>query len=340
MDMQTLRAQAKEGMKGFCNLCPVCDGRACAGKIPGMGGTLTGSSFMENHRALQAVKLNMRTIHDAWEPDTSFSFAGAALETPIMNGPMASPNNNCGPIDDYTFVESVVLGTHQAGSLGFIGDPCAAVPFTNGCEALRKAGRGVVIAKPHEKLDAIFARFEQAREAGATGFGMDIDGAGILLLRSLGFRVGPKTKAELKELCAYTPDRSFIVKGVMTVDEAVCCVEAGAGCIVVSNHGGRVLDGLPGVAEVLPAIAREVGKDITILADGSVRSGVDALKLLALGAKGVLVGRPLCWGAYGGGAAGVKLIMDTYTAQLRQAMILTGCRSLSDIGPHLIYGAK
>ena len=336
MDISTIKATAREKMKGFCSLCPVCDGKACAGKMPGMGGALSGSSFTENHNALQAVKLNMRTIHDAWEPNTAFSFCNEALVTPIMNGPIASPNVNCGPIDDAAFVTDLIGGTQQAGSLGWIGDPCAIQPFTNGCEALRKAGRGVVIAKPHEKLNDIFARFDQAREAGAVGFGMDIDGAGILALRGLGFRVGPKTKNELRDLCAYAPGR-IIVKGIMTVDEALLCADAGAGCIVVSNHGGRVLDGVPGVAAVLPKIAEAVGKDITVLADGCVRSGVDALKLMALGAKGVLVGRPLCWGVYGGGAEGVALLLNTYTTQLKQAMILTGCKTLADIGPHLVY---
>ncbi|NLL18623.1 MAG: alpha-hydroxy-acid oxidizing protein, partial [Clostridia bacterium] len=78
-------------------------------------------------------------------------------------------------------------------------------------------------------------------------------------------------------------------------------------------------------------IAEKVGHKTTILADGGVRSGVDVLKLLALGADAVLVGRPLIIGAFGGGTAGVKYIIEQYTAELKQAMILTGCRSLADI---------
>ncbi len=324
-------------MKGFCNVCPVCDGRACAGKVPGMGGALTGSSFMENVKALADIKLNMRTVHDCLEPDTGFDFFGMHLSTPIMNGPVASPNTNCGPIDDLEFETAIMVGTERAGSIGWIGDPCQKEFFLNGCEALRSAGRGVVISKPHIEPEKVRARFEWAREAGAVAFGMDLDGAGLTVLRKIGYPVGPKAMEQIKQIRAFVPQSPFIVKGIMTPDDALRCLDAGVSCIVVSNHGGRVLDGVPGVAEVLPAIAKAVGGSMMILADGAVRSGVDVLKYLALGAQGVLVGRPLCWGAFGGGAEGVQLMINTYTQQLQQAMILTGSTDLKSIDERLLF---
>ncbi len=335
--MQTLRETARERMKGFCSLCATCDGRACAGKVPGMGGALTGSSFTANYKALAETQINMRLVHEAATQDVSFDFFGHQLATPIMNGPIASCNTNCGPYDDAAFEEDLMLGVAKAGSIGWIGDPIKPDAFTNGCEAMRKVGRGVVIVKPHADSAQIKMRFEQAKEAGAIAYGLDLDGAGIPAMKLLGYPAAPKSIAELRELRAIMPDKPFIIKGIMTPDDALRCAEAGVSCIVVSNHGGRVLDGTPGVAAVLPAIKRAIGAEMMILADGAVRSGVDVLKMIALGANGVLIGRPACWGVYGGGAEGVHLIIQHYTDQLKQAMLLTGCANLSQIDWRVLH---
>ncbi|MGB4470100.1 MAG: alpha-hydroxy-acid oxidizing protein, partial [Tepidanaerobacteraceae bacterium] len=152
----------------------------------------------------------------------------------------------------------------------------------------------------------------------------------------MGQPVGPKNLQELKEIISGT-ELPFILKGIMTLDEAKLALEAGASAIVVSNHGGRILDGTPGVAEVLPKIARELKGKITILADGGVRSGVDVLKYIALGADAVLVGRPVIIGAFGGGAEGVKLVLETMAKELKQAMILTGCNNIGEISDRVLF---
>ncbi|NLI14356.1 MAG: hypothetical protein GX425_17520 [Peptococcaceae bacterium] len=168
-----------------------------------------------------------------------------------------------------------------------------------------------------------------------SGIFIDIDGAGLVTMTLKGQPVGPKSREELKEIIKSTR-LPFILKGIMTVDEAEAAVEIGASAIVVSNHGGRILDHTPGAAEVLPGIVKAVGKNITVLADGGVRSGTDALKLLALGAYAVLVGRPLITGAFGGGAEGVKFILSMMTAELTQSMILTGCGTLAEIDNRIL----
>jgi len=338
MDMKTMRQIAKEKMKGFCMACPVCDGRACAGQVPGMGGCLTGSSFVANTNALQAVRLNMRTLHDCVEPSTKTKFLGMELDTPIMSGPMTNAALNCGPMDEYEFVSAIVKGSEQAGSIGWIGDPCDANNYAAGLKSMKEAGRGIAIIKPRLDLEEILARFEEAYEAGAVAVGVDVDGAGLITMKLKGQPVGPKTTVQLAALRARIPANiPFIVKGIMTVDDAMRCVDAGVNCIVVSNHGGRVLDGTPGVAEVLPDIVHALRGKLTVLADGSVRSGVDALRLLAMGADGVLVGRPLCWGAYANGAQGVADVISIYNEQLRQAMIMTGCADISGIHAGVLY---
>jgi len=123
----------------------------------------------------------------------------------------------------------------------------------------------------------------------------------------------------------------------MTVEDAKLAVEAGAGGIVVSNHGGRVLDHTPGTAEVLPEIAAAVKGKIKILVDGGIRSGADVLKMLALGAEAVLVGRPMAIAAVGGGKEGVTLLLNHYADQLKTAMIYAGCKSLGDVSSSVLY---
>lgn len=193
---------------------------------------------------------------------------------------------------------------------------------------------GVAIIKPRSN-DEIIKRIRLAEEAGAIAVGVDVDGAGLITMKLFGQPVGPKSFAELKELAASTK-LPFIVKGILSVDEAKLCVEAGVDTIVVSNHGGRVLNETLAPCEVIEDIVKAVGDKINVLVDGSVREGVDILKYMALGAKGVLVGRPLTWGSIGGRQEGVKTIFENLKGQLTQAMILTGVKDINRIDKKII----
>ena len=340
MDVKNIQLTAKKKMEGYCHVCPICNGRACAGQVPGMGGTGTGEAFTENVRALSRVKLNMRTIHDALDPDTSVTLFGQQLKTPIMGAPITGSGINAGgAINELEMVSGIVEGSKLAGSLGWIGDPANASMYEDGLSAIRSAGQGVAIIKPRIDQQEILSLFKLAEEAGAVALGIDLDGAGLITMALKGQPVGPKTVSQLKELISGT-SLPFIVKGIMTADEAVKCVEAGAHAIVVSNHGGRVSDQTPGAAVVLPAIVKAVKGKITILVDGGIRSGTDVLKLLALGAEGILIGRPLIVAAYGGGTEGVQTLVEKYTAQLRAAMILTGCKDLEAITSRVIFNRE
>ncbi|MGQ9824851.1 MAG: alpha-hydroxy-acid oxidizing protein [Desulfotomaculales bacterium] len=337
MDEKMLREAAREKLKGYCRVCPVCDGRACAGEVPGMGGTGTGAAFTANLQALARYRLNMRTIHGAKDPDCSLEIFQKKLATPILAAPMTgTPYNMGGAVSEREFIGHIITGSRLAGSLGFCGDGADPAMYNSGLEAIAaEDGWGIPIIKPRA-WEVVVEMLARAEKAGAPAVGMDIDGAGLVTMALKGQPVGPKTKEELAALVSRT-SLPFILKGIMTVDEAELAVEIGAAAIVVSNHGGRILDHTPGAAEVLPAIARSVGRKITILADGGVRSGVDALKLLALGADAVLVGRPLVVGAFGGGAEGVRFLLEKMTAELKQAMILTGCSSLAEVNERVIF---
>ncbi len=166
--------------------------------------------------------------------------------------------------------------------------------------------------------------------------GMDIDAAGLVTLRQMGRPVSPKTPDLLKEIISAT-SMKFILKGIMTVDEAIIAADAGADAIVVSNHGGRVFDSLPGAADVLESIVDAVSDRMIILADGGVRSGGDVLKLLALGADAVMIGRPFSVAAVGGLQEGVEAYIDKIKAELVQAMVLTGTAAAKNVSGLILY---
>lgn len=126
-------------------------------------------------------------------------------------------------------------------------------------------------------------------------------------------------------------DGPLIIKGILDPDDARAAVEVGADGLVVSNHGGRQLDGVPSTAHALPAIADAVDGRLTVLADGGVRSGLDVVRMLALGAKGVLLGRAWAYALAGGGQAGVAHMLRLVEAEMRVAMALTGCTRIDAI---------
>lgn len=130
-----------------------------------------------------------------------------------------------------------------------------------------------------------------------------------------------------------------VVKGILCADDALRAIAAGAKGIVVSNHGGRTLDTLPASIDALPAIAQAVAGQVPLLLDGGIRRGTDVLKALACGASAVLVGRPIVYGLAVSGAYGVAHVLRLLRDEFEVAMALTGCRTLADIGPHLVADA-
>ncbi|WP_203658408.1 alpha-hydroxy acid oxidase [Actinocatenispora rupis] len=127
------------------------------------------------------------------------------------------------------------------------------------------------------------------------------------------------------------------VKGVLRADDAVRAAGHGADSIVVSNHGGRQLDGTVPTAVALPEVAAAV--DVPVLVDGGIRTGGAVFRALALGADAVLVGRPYLWGLAAAGEAGVRAVLDTLTAELRDTMTLAGCPTIADITADLLTPA-
>ncbi|QAT41065.1 alpha-hydroxy-acid oxidizing protein [Clostridium sp. JN-9] len=337
MNYKDVLKNARENLNGSCRVCPVCNGKACAGEVPGMGGKGTGQAFTINIEALEAYKLNMRVIHNAKNPDTSTELFGKKLEIPVFAAPVSGTTLNMGgKFTEEEYISWVIGGCVDAGIYPMVGDTAVDSFLITNLQQLKKFnGEGIAIIKPWENSNVI-KKIKLAEEAGAFAVGMDIDAAGLITLALHGKPVGPKTVDEIKEIVNSTK-LPFILKGIMTADEAELAVEAGVNAIVVSNHGGRVLDQTPGVADVLPEIAEAVKGKVTILADGGVRNGVDVLKMIALGADAVLIGRPFVTASFGGQREGVKTYIENIKGELKSAMVLTGCNSIKDVTSRILY---
>jgi 4-hydroxymandelate oxidase len=319
-------AKARERLYPTCRVCPVCDGVACAGDGGGIAGAGTSMSFQNNFTALQHVKLMMRNVHDITHADTSTTIFGRKISLPAVCAPMGPAATKFGKgMTQVEWFDSIVGGCAAAGTLGAVGDMLT-YPIEDVKRNLkvveRFQGKALYNSKPIPN-EIILKWQPQIDATGAAWLSVDIDS-------------GPKSPAQLTELVKAFK-MPVVVKGIMRLDDAMRCVDAGVAGIAVSNHGGRRQDHTAGIAEVLPVIAAKLKGKVPILADGCVATGVDVLKLLALGADVVMVGRHILRAAYGGGADGVALFMNKMRAELQGAMVLTGVPSVAKIDRSILY---
>ncbi len=337
LSIEVIRVAARERFKKACYACKTCDGKDCPTGVPGMGGAGTGASFRRNSEAFQNYKINTRVIHGVTRPDTSASFFGTPLALPVMAAPITgSVTNMGGAMDELEYNRAVVQGCIESGTIAFVGDGATPDKYKIGIQALAEAGgAGIPIFKPRSDNREVLVRIEAAEQVNAVAVGMDIDAVVFKTMTMKNQAVGPKSPSDLKELIGSTR-APFILKGIMTVRDAALAVEAGAHGIVISNHGGRVLDEMAGTMDVLEEIVRAVRGHIRIMVDGGFRTGVDVLKALALGADYVLIGRPVAIAAVGMGARGVSFYLNSLRRELEQAMILTGCERIADISGDVV----
>lgn len=343
--LEEVREVARTKLKGICGVYRICDGldtRLCQGqsygRSLGIGGIGSGASFHNNVLALKKLRLKMRLIGPHFEADTTYNFFGKSLSMPIMAASVAGVNSFGGEsvITEREFCRAVVLGCKEAGTLGWRGDTYTYSPENSyGIDAIAEAGGlGIKIVKPREQ-EVIIEFFKKAEEVGSIAIGVDIDGCGSYMMAKHNKPVFRKTLEDIKELVDVS-SLPVIIKGVMTPEDALGAVEAGASAIVVSNHGGRVLDHTPGTAEVLPEIVKEIKGKAKILVDGGVRTGYDVLKMIALGAEAVLIGRDIVRAAVGAGIEGVRIQMEYLQKTLAKAMKMTNCKSLEDISSEIL----
>jgi len=332
------KEQARKLMDGFCRVCPQCDGRGCEGEVPGMGGKGSGASFKANYDSLREYKLNMRVFSKINKVDTSLEIFDKKISLPVMAAPIGGVDFNMSEeVSEIEYLRSVARGSNKADTIVSAGDGVRKYVLDAGIEIANKyPGSVIPFLKPWEEktLRKKLERLE--KETDVTTIGMDVDTIGLTTINLMGKEIKPKPAQKLMKIIK-DYSFNFIVKGIMTAEEAREAVDAGVDAVYVSNHGGRVLDHTPGVAEVLPKIAKEVGNEVTILADGGIRSGIDVLKMIALGADAVMIGRPVAIAAFSELENGVENYFNKIKKELENAMLLTGCSDISEINKNIIY---
>jgi 4-hydroxymandelate oxidase len=316
-----------------------------------------------NRRAYRAWTIWPRVLVDVSAPSLSTTVLGTPVATPILVAPtayhrLAHPDGEL----------ATAAGAADAGSLYVV-----STLATTTLEEVAAASTGPKWFQLYVHRDRGLTRslVERAEAAGYGAIVLTVDTP--ILGRRLAdernrFTLPPDlTMANLASgvvgitgsgLAAYFKDRHdaslgwrdvewlrgitrlpLAVKGVLRADDAARAVEAGAAAVIVSNHGGRQLDGAPATLEALPRVVDAVAGRAEVLHDGGIRWGTDALKAIALGARAVLVGRPVLWGLAVGGRAGVARVLTLLTEELARAMALAGCPRLDAVDRTLVERA-
>jgi 4-hydroxymandelate oxidase len=330
-----------------------------------VGGAEDEYTVADNCGAFRRVKLRPRMLADVAERDLSTHVLGQPISLPVLLAPtshqrLAHPDAEL----------ATARGAADAGTLAVLGtgnhcsieEVTAAVPhpfwFQMYCFESRAvteriirraeaAGAGALVVT----VDATFApRRERHMRSGwalppevelrnMVGIGLQDHllqpehGGMPAFIDSLRSMLLTWDEIDWMRGCTDTP---IVLKGIMTAEDAALAVEHGVDAIIVSNHGGRQVDGTLATIEALPEIAERVGGQIEILMDGGIRRGTDVLKALALGARAVLIGRPYLWGLAVGGAAGVHQVIDLLRNEIDNAMAQCGQADVKAIGRSLV----
>lgn len=336
MTYDELLENARKYLGPHCKGCAVCNGVACRNTMPGPGAKGTGDNAIRNYSRWRDIRINMDTLTDVRSADTSVEIFGRSFKYPIFAGPVGAVKMHYSDrYDDASYNNILVSACAEAGIAAFTGDGTDPMVMEHACSAIKNSsGAGIPTVKPWN-METIKEKLALVRSSKAFACAMDIDGAGLPFLKNMDPPAGNKSTDELHAV-AEEAGVPFIVKGIMTVKGAVKAVEAGASGIIVSNHGGRVLDQCPATAEVLAEIADAVRGKITIFVDGGIRSGTDVFKALAMGADAVVIARPYVTAVYGGDAEGVRLYTEKIGEELRDAMLMCGAASLKDIDRSMV----
>ena len=321
-----------------CWVCKECDGMNCASGVPGMGAVGSMKSFQNNSIELAKIELLPnyinRELYQYQKPNLSTSVMGFSIAAPLLTAPITgSISNMGGSISEWDYAYESGMAAKNLGLIPTFGDGATEDKYLIGLKAIQSLGVGFPVFKPRTSMQDVFHRVEKAISMGSKAFGMDIDGLSFKTMYNKNQATSRKSLKDLHHLATQF-SVPFFVKGVMTIEDAKIVCEAGVAAIIVSNHGGRVLDSMPGTAKVLPSIVsfvKEHYPSVDILVDGGIRSGVDIFKMLQLGAKAVLVGRPIVISAIHSERVGVQSLLESYIQDLSRTMDLHGFLYIKNI---------
>ena len=301
------------------------------------GAAETKATFHRNPRAFRQYLFRQKIFHDVSEPDVSIELFGHKLPTPAITAPVGS------------FIlfgkdaeRQVAEGTDQAGAMMFVSQAAKFNP-----KEWRDADKSplVFMAYMNRGKEEVSDYAKLSEDLGFAAVGITMDtvcpvkiGDEVPLSTKDGKpRRGHKSTTKDIEWMKQQVSLPVVVKGIMGGDDARAAVNAGADALVVSNHGGRILDYNRAALEALPEVVDAVGGKIPVLLDSGIRSGGDIVKALALGAKAVLVGRPVSWGVGAFGALGVERVFAIFTEEMQRVMTMTGAARIADVTKSMLF---
>ena len=316
------------------------------------GGAGDEQTLADNVAAWRRVWISPRVMVDVSSIDTSCTLLGRRLALPLLLAPLAAQR--------LLHPDGEVAAARAAGAAGTV--YCLSTRATADLAEVASAAAGplwfqLYVDRDRARSERVLARAaEHGYEAVVLTVDLPVAGRrereirhgefafpdGIALTSHLG-TPGEHFQAAIGgwDTTLTWPDVAWaraasglpvIVKGVLRADDADCAIDAGAAAIVVSNHGGRQVDGCVPTAVALREVAAAVGGRVPVLVDGGIRDGADILRAIALGADAVLVGRPFAWGLACGGEDGVRTVIEAFADDLRRAFALAGCPSLDAVG--------
>ncbi len=300
------------------------------------GAAETKATFHRNPRAFQKYLFRQRIFHNVVDPDLTVELFGRKLPIPAMVAPVGSFSL----IGEQKEAE-VAQGADRFGAMVFVSQAAKFDP-----KSWREASQSplVFMAYMNRGKEEVsrYARLAQDLDYAAVGITMDtvkpvkIGDEVPLSTKDGKPRQGHKSSAQEIEWMKQQVSLPVVVKGVMGAEDAKVAVNSGADAVVVSNHGGRILDYNRAALEALPEVVDAVGAKVPVLLDSGVRSGGDIVKALALGAKAVLVGRPVAWGVAAFGVAGVERVFSVLSEEMKRVLCMTGAGRVSEITKSLI----
>ena len=303
------------------------------------GGAGDQLSLGEAEQAWRALRLRPRVLRDVGAVDTSVELLGTPLRTPVLCGPAAA-HRLAHPEAEV----ATARGVAEAGSL-------LVLSTRSSVEVDEVRAPGPWWWQAYVVRDHGLTRDRAARAAAAGARAVVLTGDVPYLGRRHGAtrldltgRADPRDSQDptigldaIGLVAEASGGLPVLVKGVLRGDDALACLDAGAAGVVVSNHGGRQLDRAAPTAEVLEEVATAVAGRAPVLVDGGLRSGLDVLCALALGADAVLLARPVLWALACDGADGVRDCLDAVTEELAHCMGLAGCTAVGQVGPDLLH---
>jgi 4-hydroxymandelate oxidase len=306
------------------------------------GGANDEKTLRDNHEAFDRIHLLPRVLVDVSQRDLSTIVLGQRLSFPVMVAPMA--------LQRMAHPEGEVAAARAIGNAGTI--MILSTLASSTIEEVAAAATGPLWFQLYFR-DREMSKdlVQRAEKSGYKAICLTVDVPALgrrerdvrnqFMLLGAGSATGQQgpdaalTWKDVEWLRSLTK-LPIILKGVHRADDAIRAVEHGAAGIVVSNHGGRQLDTVPAGIEMLPEIAEAVGHHIEVYVDGGIRRGTDIVKALALGARAVLLGRPVLWGLTLDGEAGAQRVIELLRAEFDLAMALTGSRSVREVDRSLV----